>query len=379
MNKLGQRYISVKKPKRLLPGISVCMIVKNEDKNLNKCLSSVADLVNEVIVVDTGSTDTTWELANKLGAKTFKFKWVDDFAAARNFSLHQATREWILVLDADETISFDDHPKIMSVLNKPFDAYLLTKRSYVNRPDLGGFMANDREYEEAVEYMGWCAEPNHLLFRNTPKINYNGIIHETISDSLIKSNARVAALDVPIHHYGRWDMSKKEDYYFRMCRIRAKQENTGHAWSVFGAHLDWFGKFTEADECFTKALELDPEYWQAQFGLGLVNFKRNHMSKAKMYFEEFLTHASDDLAVANLIQIYLFENARDKATELYENSTKGFLPSKVFGQMLLQLRDVGAKSYFKRALELIPTDKEVLLLYNQCLTVRELSQEALSV
>src|SRR5581483_8644381 len=81
------------------PRVSLTMIVKDEEANLPACLQSVADLVDEVIVVDTGSTDATVAVAQRLGARVHHFPWVDSFAAARNESLQHATGEWVLWLD----------------------------------------------------------------------------------------------------------------------------------------------------------------------------------------------------------------------------------------------------------------------------------------
>ncbi|MCU7667915.1 glycosyltransferase [Bacillus thuringiensis] len=84
--------------------ISLCMIVKDEEKRLPNCLESVKDLVDEIIIVDTGSTDKTEDIAKDFGAQIYHFEWIHDFAAARNFSLEKATKDWILWLDADESI-----------------------------------------------------------------------------------------------------------------------------------------------------------------------------------------------------------------------------------------------------------------------------------
>ena len=85
--------------------LSLAMIVKNEARCLGRCLRSMQATADEIIVVDTGSTDRSVEIARDSGAKTFHFDWCDDFSAARNFALAQATGEWMLVLDADETVS----------------------------------------------------------------------------------------------------------------------------------------------------------------------------------------------------------------------------------------------------------------------------------
>ena len=81
------------------------MIVKDEEENIERSLMSVKPVVDEMIVVDTGSTDRTKDIARSLGAKVYDFQWTDSFSDARNFSLSKATGKWILVLDADEVIS----------------------------------------------------------------------------------------------------------------------------------------------------------------------------------------------------------------------------------------------------------------------------------
>src|SRR5690348_3827247 len=84
--------------------ISLCMIVKNEEKYLERCLKSVEGVVDEIIIVDTGSTDQTTEIAEKFGAKILRYQWNDDFSSARNYSLKNAKCDWILILDADEEL-----------------------------------------------------------------------------------------------------------------------------------------------------------------------------------------------------------------------------------------------------------------------------------
>lgn len=86
------------------PLISLCMIVKNEADNLNQCLKSVRGIADEIIVVDTGSTDSTLQIALSFGAKVVHYTWNGDFAAARNAGLQQAHGQWILILDGDEEL-----------------------------------------------------------------------------------------------------------------------------------------------------------------------------------------------------------------------------------------------------------------------------------
>src|SRR3989338_8295195 len=113
-----------------MPSISLCMIVKNEADFLEQCLNSVKEIADEIIIVDTGSTDRTKEIAKKFNAKVIEHKWNNNFSEARNISLEHATKEWILVLDADEAISREDLPKIKILIkNRDFDGYMLVQRT----------------------------------------------------------------------------------------------------------------------------------------------------------------------------------------------------------------------------------------------------------
>jgi len=145
------------------------MIVQNEEKNIEKALSWSKDITYEQIVVDTGSTDRTVELAKKMGAKVYDFEWINDFSAARNYSLEQATGDWILIMDADEYFPAGDAKKLLShVVRVESDPDMREKCialscAAVNIDDAGRPMSR---------------VSNVRLFRNTPEIRYTGRIHE---------------------------------------------------------------------------------------------------------------------------------------------------------------------------------------------------------
>src|SRR5208283_5056820 len=119
-------------------GISVCMIVKNEETRLAQCLRSVWPVAEEIIVVDTGSTDRTPEIAAAFGARVFAFRWTNDFSAARNFSLDQARLKWVLTMDADEVLAPQDYPALLAMtqeIAEPTVAWTMAIRNYVPTPD----------------------------------------------------------------------------------------------------------------------------------------------------------------------------------------------------------------------------------------------------
>ena len=109
--------------KNLKPGISLCMIVKNEERSLARCIKSVKSLVDEIIIVDTGSNDNTINIAKDLGAEIYNFEWCDDFSAARNESIKYANHQWILLLDADEFVDENSIIELKKIIKNNESSY----------------------------------------------------------------------------------------------------------------------------------------------------------------------------------------------------------------------------------------------------------------
>ncbi|MEH2317079.1 glycosyltransferase [Nostoc sp.] len=145
--------------------LSLCMIVKNEAATLPKCLNSVRKVVDEMVVLDTGSIDRTPNIAQQLGAKVYHFKWSNDFSAARNAALKYVTGDWILVLDADETLTPAIVPQLREVIAR--DEYLLIN---LVRQEVG---AEQSPYSLVSR-----------LFRNHPDIRFDRPYHALVDDSV---------------------------------------------------------------------------------------------------------------------------------------------------------------------------------------------------
>ena len=150
----------------MLP-ISLCMIVKNEENNLDKCLKSIVSYVDEIIIVDTGSTDNTKEITYNFTDKVYDFVWVDDFSKARNFSISKANNDWILVLDADEfLINFDE----LQVQD-----FISNDEKCIGRIERIEFITQNRHAEEVQK----SSERISRLF-NKKYYLYEGRIHEQV-------------------------------------------------------------------------------------------------------------------------------------------------------------------------------------------------------
>lgn len=167
--------------------ISLTMIVKNEEKNIKRCLDSVKDLVDEMIVVDTGSTDQTKEIALRCGAKVFDYAWTDSFADARNYALRQASSDWILVLDADEYMVNTSRMLIDNFINsKKAIGRIMIVSKYV--------------HESEVRYLRQWA--SRLFPRG---VYYQGRIHEQIVSEL--PHVRTG---IEVHHDGYYQTDKTD-------------------------------------------------------------------------------------------------------------------------------------------------------------------------
>ncbi len=171
--------------------ISLCMIVKNEEQLLGKCIESVRGIVDELIIVDTGSTDRTVDICKQFGAKVYSIKWYDHFAKARNYGLEKATSDWILWLDADEQLEHNKGTVIKEKIKETKAAILLLPViNYV-------WNTLEGESDEACIYY----QPR--LFRNNVGIKFHNRIHETPQlPNHEKIKEATNYINVPIHHYG---------------------------------------------------------------------------------------------------------------------------------------------------------------------------------
>ena len=193
-------------------GVSLCMIVKNEERFLDQCLRSAADVVDETIVVDTGSTDRTVEIAKKFGATVIYREWRNDFAWARNQALEAATYRWILVLDADEELMANSKPILRQLKTAPAAHTALWARLY-NRSD---------------DYHG-TGEMSHALIRvfpNDERIRYRGLIHEfpTLDGDPNGLKGVSSAISIVHHGYVKEIVQERDKGQRNLAIVRAAAE-----------------------------------------------------------------------------------------------------------------------------------------------------------
>ncbi|OXM85064.1 tetratricopeptide repeat-containing glycosyltransferase family 2 protein [Paenibacillus rigui] len=172
------------------PKISLCMIVKNEAEMLPHCLNSVRSAVEEIILVDTGSTDGTKQIAEQFGATICSVEWTGDFAFARNIGLLQAKGTWILFLDADEELE---------------EQHVQELRNAAEHLEYEGFFLQVHNHQGERKHSRTATiNPILRMFRNRPEYRFKGKIHEQIAQTILmaKPEAQFHILNVTIHHYG---------------------------------------------------------------------------------------------------------------------------------------------------------------------------------
>ncbi len=178
--------------------ISLCMIVKDEEVTIRRCLLSVKDVVDEIIIVDTGSNDKTVEYAKSLGAKVYNFEWVDDFSKARNYSFSKATKDYIFWLDADDILKESDIDKFkelkLNLAKEDIDSVIMNYILEVN------------EYGEAT----FSLKRNRLVKRSN-NFKWIGAVHEYLD---VKGN--IIQSDINIIH------KKEKKYTPRNLKIYGK-------------------------------------------------------------------------------------------------------------------------------------------------------------
>ncbi len=312
-----------------MPSISLCIITKNEEKYLEQCLNSIKDIVDEIIVVDTGSTDKTIEIAKKYKAKIFHFNWIDDFSAARNESLKHAAKDWILVLDADEVVEKEDLSKIKNTIENPEDfvGFQLEQRSYLNN-FFEGAVKNKSDFELAGNYPFYIPHFLVRLFKNKLGIYFKHKIHELAEDSIIEKNLKYKKIDVVLHHFGSLKDEKtvkeKAGQYSKII-VKQLQENPESARYNYQAGRMYLGinDFSSALRHFEKAAKLNPNYILVFSEIAKIYLQMNDKNRAIEYLKKSVKYNPGNPSPANnLAVVYMSMGKFEQAKKVLEEQLK---------------------------------------------------------
>jgi len=264
--------------------VSLCLIVKNEERCLSRCLESFKDVVDEICILDTGSTDKTVEIAESFGAKVDFFAWNDDFSEARNKNLEMATMDWIVVADADEYLKQEDIQTLKQALRiRQYDGFLIKTLNF-----------NQEDSQQHIVNL------NQRIFKNNGNFRYQGKIHEQVVciDPARKGEGFIA-IDVGFYHTGylRSEREEKEKNQRNLTILRAaSKEEPETMFSLFNLANEFSNdpnKHQEALNLYNRA------YAYRDFGAGfmpkLMMFRLLAMIREKQW-DEALEAIDDGLA-----------------------------------------------------------------------------------
>lgn len=286
------------------PILSACLIVKNEERFLRQCLESIKDAVNEIIIVDTGSTDGTIEIAKEYTEKVYSHEWENDFSKARNISIDYATGDWILIIDADEKLEKADIPILRQLLkSKDYNSIFFSVLS-----DLPSGVS--RNYSQRVFRRG--------------KGHYEGIVHNQLV-----CEGHSLATNLRIYHYGyNLDpevMQRKFKRTETLLKNQIKENpNYGFAWMnlvrIYKCQEDWDELIRTAEEVIiTKRQFLDDNAYQMiMYDMAYALFSKGEYDRAEKACLEVLNSFPDNLDVNFILgSIYI-------SKKNYQNSIRSY-------------------------------------------------------
>jgi len=208
--------------------ISLCMIMRDNAKTLPRCLTSVGGLVDEIIIVDTGSVDNSVEVAKSYGAQVLHDPWQDDFARPRNIGIEAARGQWILIMDPDEMLLQKDHDDVKWLTRaKNFDAFWLTTRNYGPFTYRMDYKIVGKANDPLGKYEGYVPSTKTRFFRNGVGIRFEGCWHELADWYIRRYKLKQGSSPIPIHHWTHEISQKtgeeKRAFYLKMGEKKVRE------------------------------------------------------------------------------------------------------------------------------------------------------------
>ncbi len=241
--------------------LSLCMIVRDEEDVLAAALDSVRSVVDEIVVVDTGSEDETPTIARRYGAHLIFETWRDDFSRARNVALDAATADWILILDADERVDREDLGRVTELVSAPPDrAYTFRQLTYLDHGGAAGMRSAAAAPPPYSQWCGYVEARQTRLFPARSSLRYEGRVHEEIASALGRSGVESVDASIVIHHLGKvrdeHRRRRKRELYLRLAQSKVAERGDGPSAFELGVALVEVGEVDSALEILLKAVPL---------------------------------------------------------------------------------------------------------------------------
>lgn len=306
--------------------ISLCMITRDEEDSLERCLKAISPIVSEIIIVDTGSKDKTLETARHFNAKIINFDWNNNFSDPRNLSIKHAKSDWILVLDADEVISKEDCSCLASLINNTTEnAFSFNIHTYTNKLTYN-WQPNNADSEFGQDFPGFEKSVRIRLFRNGKGICFEGISNEYPAYS-ISDKIQAKESGIIIHHYKN---RKKEpvlnERKKQLLDSSLKQLKTtpSEPEAFLSAGIQYFENnlFEKAVKMFDKCLRLNSYNEIALFYCGAANSKLGQIIKAEKNLKNLIEINPSANVFAMLGCVYMESGECEKAIESFNSTLK---------------------------------------------------------
>lgn len=238
------------------------MIMKNEEKHLPRCLNYVRGLVNEIIIVDTGSTDSSVSLAKSFGARVFFSPWEDDFSKPRNLGLSHASCDFIFILDPDEVFLKEDHQELKMLTNDTkYKAFQLVTKNYGRNPMELGYRTMYGLTDPTGSFKGFVPSTKTRFFKNGLGMKFEGVWHELVDYFVAREKIPVIKKSIFIHHWfheiNQQDRNSKLRFYLRLGEKKVSEWPTsGQAWWELAVSEAIAGYRYRAKNSILKAMSL---------------------------------------------------------------------------------------------------------------------------
>lgn len=240
--------------------VAANIITKDEERNIVRCIESVRDVVDEIIVVDTGSGDNTLAEAINAGARIGQVKWKDDFSEPRNKAIDLSSTDWILSIDADEVLPERGKEEIREMASIPEIAgWHMDTMTYIRHSKQLNVQVNDGKYKEGKEFPFYVVSTKTRMFQKREGIRWRFPVHELIDTSIIEAGGKFAKAEIKVQHLHKEgkpeDLQNKAEFYLRLCEKKVREHpDMGHAWGELAVCELQKGLFLRAARSYYAAI-----------------------------------------------------------------------------------------------------------------------------
>lgn len=269
--------------------ITLCLIVKNEERYLENCLKSVKQYVDDIVIIDTGSTDNTKLIAKKYTENLHEFSFNGDFSEARNYALNLVKSPWVLFLDADEEFEEEEIKKVRALIQNA-------------SPNTGAFRFIRYNFFATG---GWYSNKVIKLFRNEHYIRYTKQVNESVEQTLNKQDMEILNTDIILNHFGHCRLvgerdEKSKKYIEYMKSELNKNPNDAILYGYIGIISRTLGDFNNALEYTSKALNMNRESATLNIFHAHVLRSTNKINEALQYYNRARKIRPNDASAINM-------------------------------------------------------------------------------